>query len=75
MQEIASFLTVLVADICIAGCIGTLYAGGLRLWARGSMVDSEGNARLGARIGSVCCFTLCVAIILFALYLIIPIFH
>lgn len=74
MQEVLSFLTVLVTDICVAGAICVLYSCGIRMWARGA-VDSAGNAHLGARIVSVCCFSACVAIVLFALYLIIPIFH
>lgn len=74
MQEIMSFLTVLVVDICVAGGICILYATGIRMWARGA-VDSEGNAHLGARVVSVCCFTACAAIVAFALYLIIPAFH
>ena len=74
MQEILNFFTVLVVDICVAGSIALLYASGLRLWARG-IVDGEGNAHLGSRIGAVCCFSVCVAIVLFALYMIIPVFH
>lgn len=74
MQEVMSFLTVLVVDICVAGAICVLYASGIRMWARGA-VDSEGNAHLGARIVSVCCFIACVLIVLFALYMIIPVFH
>ena len=52
----------------------TLYATGLRLWA-GSGVDGEGNAHLMARLGSVVCFAACIAIVLFALWLMIPMFH
>lgn len=74
MQEITSFLTVLAVDVCVAGSICVLYATGIRMWARGA-VDSEGNAHLGSRIVSACCFAVCVAIVIFALYMIIPVFH
>ena len=74
MQEITSFVTVLVVAICVACAISTLYATGLRLWA-GSGVDGEGNAHLMARLGSVVCFAACIAIVLFALWLMIPMFH
>lgn len=74
MQEITSFVTVLVVAICVACVISTLYATGLRLWA-GSGVDGEGNAHLMARLGSVVCFAACIAIVLLALWLMIPMFH
>lgn len=74
MQEIMNFFIVLVVDVCVACCISSLYALGLRLWAKG-IVDSQGNAHLMPRIASVVCFTACVVIVLFALWLIIPIFH
>lgn len=74
MQEASSFVTVLVVAICIASAISILYATGLRLWA-GSAVDAEGNAHLMARLGSVVCFAACVVIVLFALWLMIPVFH
>lgn len=74
MEEALNFLLVLTVAVAIAGGIGTLYSWGLRLWARG-LVDDEGNAELLPRIGSVICFGACVLIVLFALYLIIPVFH
>ena len=48
---------------------------GLNLWARGSVLDSRGNARIMLRAGSVVCFIACVAIVLFALWLMVPLFH
>ena len=51
------------------------YAVGLNLWARGSVLDSRGNARIMLRAGSVVCFIACVAIVLFALWLMVPLFH
>ena len=48
---------------------------GLNLWARGSVLDSRGNARIMLRVGSVVCFTACVAIVLFALWLMVLLFH
>jgi hypothetical protein len=74
MQEVINFLTVLVVAVAIAGGLGVLYASGLRLWAQGG-VDSKGNARIFCRLFSVICFMACVVIILFALWLMIPIFH
>ena len=74
MQEIINFLTVLVVAVGIAGGLGALYASGLRLWAQGGL-DSKGNARIINRLCSVFCFTACVVIILFALWLMIPMFH
>ncbi len=74
MQEIINFLTVLVVAVGIAGGLGALYASGLRLWAQGGL-DSKGNAHIINRLCSVICFTACVVIILFALWLMIPMFH
>ena len=72
--EITSFVTVLVVAVCVASTISVLYASGLRLWADGR-VDAQGNAHLLHRLVSVLCFTACVAIVLFALWLMIPLFH
>lgn len=74
MAEIVSFVTVLVVAIVVASSISVLYASGLRLWAGGG-IDANGNAHLIHRICSVLCFTACVAIVLFALWLMIPLFH
>lgn len=74
MQEIMSFLTVLGVDICVAGSICSLYAFGIRMWAQ-STAGGEGEVHIGSRIVSACCFAACVAIVLFALYIIIPVFH
>ncbi|HIS41018.1 MAG TPA: hypothetical protein IAC12_09355 [Candidatus Aphodovivens avistercoris] len=73
-QELMSFLTVLVVAIVVAGGISTLYALGLRLWAAGAVEVDEGTHLL-PRLGSVVCFAACVAIVLFALWLMIPLFH
>ena len=74
MQELMNFATVLIVAVGIAGCIGVMYASGLRLWAAGGL-DREGYARIMPRVGSVICFTGCVFIVLFALWLMIAIFH
>ncbi len=73
-SEITSFVTVLLVAVCVASAVSVLYASGLRLWAAGAL-DAQGNAHLGQRICSVICFTACVAIVLFALWLMIPFFH
>lgn len=66
-----SFVIVLATAIGIATSVTALYALGLRFWAWGT--PHQGNAL--ARAASVICFGLCVAIILFALWLIVPQFH
>ena len=66
--EIISFVTVLFTAVCVASLISILYAWGLRLWADGS-VDAQGNAHLLHRVVSVICFTACISIVLFALWL------
>ena len=72
--EIISFATVLFTAVCVASLISVLYAWGLRMWADGS-VDAQCNAHLMHRVISVICFTACVSIVLFALWLMIPMFH
>lgn len=74
MQSIVNLLIVLATAVGVACVIGGLYAFGLRLWAAGA-VDEQGNAHIGARVGSVVCFSLCVTLVLFALWLTIPAFH
>lgn len=71
---VMNFVLVLAVAVGVAGAIGLLYASGLRLWAAGAL-DGKGNAHLGHRIVSVICFAACVAIVLFALWLMIPAFH
>lgn len=73
-MEILNFLTVLAVAVSITASLGILYSLGLRLWAAGRL-DSAGNAHLGSRIGSVLCFSACVVIVLYALWLMIPLFH
>ena len=72
-KEIVNFVMVLVVAVCVAGSIATLYASGLRLWAAGE-TDTQA-AHLTSRILSAICFAACVAIVLFALWLMIPSFH
>ena len=73
-QEIVSFLTVVFVSVSVACAVSTLYALGLRLWMRGE-VEVEGGAHLITRLASCICFLACVAIVLFALWLMIPLFH
>lgn len=75
LQEVMNFVTVLVVAMGIASCIGVMYASGLRLWAKGAVAQEKGGSYLTARICSVICFTACVVVVLFALWLIIPYFH
>lgn len=74
MHEIANFIIVLASAVGISSLIGALYASGLRLWAAGTL-DTDGDAHLLHRIGSVVCFSACVFVVLFALWLMIPAFH
>lgn len=75
MEEVMNFVTVLVVAVVIAGGIGTMYATGLRLWARSAAAEQEGDNFMGSRIASVACFAACVLVVLFALWLMIPMFH
>lgn len=74
LQEVMSFVTVLVVAVVVAGAVSALYASGLRMWSRGEEL-AESNAHLMWRVGGAVCFAACVAIVLFALWLMIPIFH
>lgn len=74
-QEIASFVTVLVVAVGIASLVSVLYATGLRFWAAGQSAVESGGSHVAHRTVSCICFTACVAVILFALWLMIPIFH
>ena len=74
MSEILNFVIVLVVAVCVSGTISVLYASGLRLWAN-SVVDRKGNAHLMTCLASVMCFAACVVIVLFALWLMVPLFH
>ena len=72
MQELMNFATVLI----IAGCIGVMYASGLRLWAKsGAPEGGDGSPNYLFRFASVACFAACVVVVLFALWLMIPMFH
>ena len=75
MQEIGSFLTVLVVAVGVAAAIGTLYATGLRLWAKSEPQGADGTVNAGERAGEIVCYAACVAIVLFVLWLMIPLFH
>ena len=70
MQEVTGFAPVLVTAGVVAAAIATLYSCGLRLWEK----SADGGAAV-ARVISIVCFAACVAIVLFALWLIVPIFH
>ena len=74
-SEVISFFTVLIVAVGVASIIAFLYAMGVRLWYQGATVDASGSPHILTRVGSVLCFTACVFIVLFALWLMIPIFH
>lgn len=53
-----------------------MYASGLRLWAKsGSPKGGDGSPNYLVRFASVACFAACVVVVLFALWLMIPMFH
>lgn len=75
------FIVAFAAAVLIVGC----YALGLRLLATGSGDDTgadgsivsgaRGERPLGATVGGFACLAVCVAAVLYGLYLIIPQFH
>lgn len=73
-EEVMNFVAVLVVAVGIASVISSLYALGLRLWARGE-VETEGGAHMIPRLFSCVCFAACICIVLFALWLMVPLFH
>lgn len=77
LTEAMDFIIVLAVAVVVAGLIGTLYATGIRLWAQGVTAEGEveHSSHLSARVGAVVCFAACVVIVLFALWLMIPVFH
>ena len=81
----AAFGTVFVVAFVAAVVIVSFYAVGLRLLAVGSTDDTgadgsivstaRGERPLGATVGAFACLAVCVAAVLYSLYLIIPQFH
>ena len=74
MQQVLSFLTVLVVTVCVASAISALYATGLRLFAGATKSRRVRGHRVLRAAGGVC-FALCGIIVLFGLWLLIPFFH
>jgi hypothetical protein len=80
-----AFGVVLVVAFAAAVVIVSFYALGLRLLAAGSDDDTgadgsivstaRGSRPLGATVGAFACLAVCVAAVLYGLYLIIPQFH
>ena len=75
LQELLNFVTVLAVAVGVAGSVGALYANGLRLWAAAEERGAHEHASITRRTGSAVCFSACAAIVLFALWLMIPVFH
>lgn len=75
MEEVMNFVIVFVVAVGIASGISIMYSSGLRLWARSAVAESNGQGYLGTRIASAACFVACVVVVLFALWLMIPVFH
>ena len=75
LQEAINFVTVLAVAVAVAGSVSALYANGLRLWARADEDAGTSGSTIVHRTSSAVCFALCVAIVLFALWLMIPVFH
>ncbi|MDU6010870.1 MAG: hypothetical protein E6Y86_02325 [Slackia sp.] len=74
MLDVVSLVQTLVVVVAVSATLSMLYSFGIRLWSQG-LLDAEGNAHLMHRIGAVLCFMGCVAIVLFALWVMIPAFH
>ena len=75
LQELLNFVLVLVTAVAVAGSVGALYANGLRLWASAEQHGMHEHVSITRRTGSAVCFAACVAIVLLALWLMIPAFH
>lgn len=76
MKELIDFAMVMATALGITASIGVMYAGGLRLWAAGSLAEVRGNVNhIAIRVASAACFGACVVVVLFALWLMIPVFH
>lgn len=78
MSEVIDFFVVLIVAVVVAGVIGSLYAFGVRNMIE-SNEDMQGNklAQVDTtkRTIALVCFGLCICIIIFALWLMIPAFH
>ncbi len=70
MSEVINFFVVLACAVGIASGMSILYATGVRLW-----INSENGEAAAKRVGAFVCFGACIVLIIFALYLIIPVFH
>ncbi|MDO4442369.1 MAG: hypothetical protein Q4B69_00620 [Slackia sp.] len=74
LQEMADFVTVLLVTVGVSGLVASLYACGLRLWSAQDSTSNDGSCSL-RRAGSIACFVACAFVVLFALWLMIPVFH
>jgi succinate dehydrogenase/fumarate reductase cytochrome b subunit len=73
-MNILNFVIVLVCAVAISSAVAVLYANAVRLLAV-AKADVEGIHHMRSRIGASMCFAACAIIVLFALWLIIPVFH
>lgn len=73
MGEVLNFVRVLAVTVGVACSVGALYASGLRLWLTSG--TPGGQVVTGRRAGAVALFVACAAVVLVALWLIIPAFH
>ena len=73
MNELVNLAAVLACTVGISVLVGMLYAAGLRLWESSSVSSSV--VHMAGRAASVACFAGCAAIVLAALWLMIPVFH
>lgn len=72
MIDWSAFLSVAIASLSAALIVVGSFALGLRLQASGSPDVAAGGAR---RVGSIACFVVCGAAILYGIYLIVPALH
>lgn len=73
MDEVLNFVRVLVVTVGVACSVGALYASALRLWLTSE--SANGTVVVGRRVGAVALLVVCAAVVLVALWLIIPAFH
>lgn len=61
----------IVAGVVLAASIvlPAFYSGGVRL------LETTGTTDAGARVGAYACFAVCIAAVLFGLWIIVPQFH
>lgn len=68
-----AFFVVGIATLVGALVVVTLFSSAVRLHAAG--LDRTGRARTWTRVTEYACYLLCIAAVLYGVYLIVPFFH